>query len=173
VNTSGRGLWVAVGVAGVLIVGTLAVAALRGPGGCTDVGGASSIRFSIPTESRPALGTIRVTLKQKGRSSFVEFPPDPTNKAGSYIERGVYLDGDSYSIAMTDDVNRGPLDAEWDGGLEATLLIDGLGINAKRVFRHEETFRFDTHFPNGKRCDGGPYLSHTTAVDKADLVSSD
>jgi len=129
------------------------------------------LAVEIDPSLRHELTTIRVRLTQGDRDESVEFVPKPTNKYRVYIERGVFLDDGAYRLDLGSPGSRGALDADWDADERAHVVVEGLSYSGKKIFRHDERFKFDAHYPNGRACDkDDPGLSHLIRVAERDLL---
>lgn len=162
-----RLLLIGVVCAAVLVLGggALFVVQDRVIRGCTKVGGDSVVTIRANAAVRAELSTVRVTLRQGDEGRGVEFPPAGTNKYGMYIERGVTIANGRYWVSLDH-----ALGGSWKADDRATVTVTGLGRDGAAHFRHEESFRFDKYYPNGKGCEP-EVLGHATSLDEGDRVS--
>ncbi|MCX6397108.1 MAG: hypothetical protein NTV23_11525 [Propionibacteriales bacterium] len=130
-----------------------------GQGGCSTLGGESSIRIQVPSAIRKVVDNFRLELCQGDRCASVNFPGKP----GS-ADPGVVLEEDAYTVDVA------LLGKRWQAGTDSGLTLLGFTKKGRTVLRHTEQFAFDGYYPNGKDCDKDPFVRHGTSVGGEDLV---
>jgi hypothetical protein len=152
------------GAAGTLMLFAVGACSSGPEQACTQIGGRNFVAVSVEPGIRATLGALRLELCQAERCEHITFPAASPSQHGMYIQEGVELDTDTYSVDLSS------LGGDWDPDAKSSLEVRGMSAEGSTVVRRAETFVFDQDYPNGKDCDPSPYLSHRTRIGSQDRV---